>query len=110
MMNFSNSNTFHTIIMQKSILHILKHFAINTLVFMLLLIFAHNKSGGDIFMILFYSIATFLQIIISLFFKMNTETIIGICLAVLTSITVFKIVDKNKAKQKIEMIEGKLNM
>jgi hypothetical protein len=86
------------------------YFISNVLMFLLLLWFARGKSGGDIFLILSYSVFTIVQILFCIFFTRVKENVIGIIWALVLSFILFKIVDNQQSKQEIKMIDETLKM
>ena len=86
------------------------YFISNILIFLLLLWLAKGKSGGDIFLILSYSVLTIIQILYCLFFTKVKDNVIGIILGICLSFILFKIVDNQQSKQEIKMIDETLKL
>jgi tryptophan-rich sensory protein len=86
------------------------YFTINVSIFILLLWLSKGKSGGDIFLILSYSILTVIQFIYCLLFAKIKEDLIGIIAGIIISVFIFKVVDNQQSKQEIKVINENLKI
>ena len=86
------------------------NFIINVSIFILLLWLFKGKSGGDIFLILSYSILTVIQFIYCLLFAKIKEDLIGIIVGIIISVFIFKVADNQQSKQEIKVINENLKI